>query len=295
MIRQFFKKIVLSSIIVGVVSVSLVGCGEKATVESVFNDAKSAYSDIKSVSLFVGVDIDGNVELEKDTSMNLALNANINIEGEKDSGSHYSGNVDFSILGITKKLDVDTYNELNGDTQTVYSYDSENDTWTLSDSYIDKDDESKGLMESLYTTDYSSIYGNLTLDKKTEKVSGVDAYHISGKVKGSDLSKISSQLEGSLDSDLDISSKLDDSYVDLDFYFSEKDSKLLSMKLDFSDINLTGLMQDNEDTTVNFDKFCINIVINDTNNYTFEVPDDVVNEAVYDYDSDFNKGFDNLM
>lgn len=304
--REFSRKVILSVLTVGVLTTSLVGCGKKATVESIFTESKSAYKDVKSVDMLLDMNIDGSIAMEEDTSMDLALKANLGIKSENEKGSYCSGTVNISMLGMSQEIGVNTYAVLDEDTQTTYSYDSESDIWSKSSTEVDSESLSTELIQKLNDIDYTSIYDKLTLADKTEEFNGVEAYHISGDINGSDLKDAISQIKDVLGEEFDTEefekADLSSIVVSTDFYFSKEDSKLLSIKMDFSKTDFAKLMTDSSsedsdevestNTSVSFDDFYINITINDTNNYTFEIPSDVVDSAVdeseleqeYDYE-----------
>ena len=276
----------------GLLTASLVGCGKQTTVESIFTDSKNSYTDAKSVDMTLDLGIDGNIGTGEGFSVAVALDADLDVKFENEKGAYCNGTVNYNVFGMSKEKALEMYDSIDGDSQISYSYDSENDTWTRSETDIDKSSNAD-MLKQLNDIDYTKIYNKLTLAKKTEDFNGTEAYHISGDITGADMKEIITQnkdmLGESFDEDSLESANLDSLVIGTDFYFAKKDAKLIGVKMDLSKTDFIKLLsseESNEDLeTAEFTDFHINLTLNSVNDYTFEVPSDIIDKAVDEEDS----------
>lgn len=299
--KKLFKKSLVSVMVVGgLLTASLVGCeqkitldsGKKATVESIFTDSKNAHTDAKSVDMTLDLGVDGSIGNGEGTSMKVTFDADLDVKSENEKGIYCKGDVKFNVLGMSQEQSIETYASLNGDSQMSYSYDSENDTWTKSEmdfSGVFNAD----MIKQLNTIDFTKVYNKLTLAEKTEDFNGTESYHISGDITGTDMKEVITQIKDilgeSIDEDALESANLDSIVVGTDFYFAKEDAKLLGIKMDFSKTDFLKLLiseESNKDlSTAEFTDFHINLTVNSVNDYTFEVPSDIIDNTVDEEDS----------
>lgn len=285
--KSFNKKVILGLVVGGLMASALTGCGKKATVESLFTDYKSASTDFKSADITLGMNVDGSVSIDESTSMDIKLNADLGIKAENEKGAYVNGKVSINAMGVSQDMPIESYTTLDGDSALSYSYDSENDTWTKTESDVDESLNSS-MLEKFNKLDYSKIYTSLVLADKTEDFNGTEAYHVSGDISGTDMKDLITEISKIADEAYDTSAiedaDLSGLVISTDFYFSKKDSQLLCVKLDLSKTDFAKLADSESSTSMLFDEFSITITVNGRNNYTYEVPSDVKDNAV-DYSS----------
>lgn len=280
--RNLTKKAVLGLVAVGLISTSLVGCGKKVTVESLFTDSKAAFSDSKSYDMTLGVNVDGSMSMSEESSMDLKLKLDLDMKAESDKGIYTRGAMNIGLFGMTQEQAVETYTSIDDNSVLNYSYSVDDDSWEVSKSDIDE--ELNNSLDKLVSINYSKIYESLTLSDETEDYNGTEAYHVSGDISGDILKDIIKEVAKAIDEDMDTSqidsTDLTGLVVSSDFYFSKEDTRLLGVKIDlaksdFSKVSSTG----DTEASVNFNELNIVFTINGVNNYTYEVPSDVVNSA----------------
>ena len=285
--KSFSKKVALCLVVGGLMTSALTGCGKKVTVESLFTDSKSASTDCKSADITLGMNVDGSVSIDESTSMDIKLNADLGVKAENEKGAYINGKVSMNAMGVSKDIPIESYTTLDGDSALSYSYDSESDTWTKTESDVDESLNSS-MLEKFNKLDYSKIYKSLVLSDKTEDFNGTEAYHVSGDISGADMKDLITEISKIADEAYDTSAiedaDLSGLVISTDFYFSKKDSQLLCVKLDLSKTDFAKLAGSESSTSMLFDEFSITITVNGMNNYTYEVPSDVKDNAV-DYSS----------
>lgn len=300
-------KILTMLLVGGCMCFSLVGCGSKAepktsdlTVQGIFEKSDESYEnikDLKSVDVSASFGISGSVT-EGTTSMEVGISGDIGLQGEKDGGIHTNGTLDVNVLGITEKVTLDEYIKYDGDKQINYSYDYENDSWTFEE--LDRDEEEDGsadkLIEELSKLDCSALYNSLTLAKGTVDYNNTKAYHVSGDISGDDIKPlmkdISSLSKDVLTEDVDLSAvediDLSGLVISCNFYFSTEDYQIIGMKYDFSKSNFDEIIkkamelsgsEEEKEMSAKFDNLFFEIKFNGIDNYSFSIPDDVVNNA----------------
>lgn len=285
--KSFNKKVILGLVVGGLMTSALTGCGKKATVESLFTDYKSACTDFKSADITLGMNVDGSVSIDESKSMDIKLDADLDVKAENEKGACINGKVIVNAVGVSQDIPIESYTTLDGDSALLYTYDSENDTWTKTESDVDESLNSS-MLEKFNKLDYSKIYKSLVLADKTEDFNGTEAYHVSGDISGADMKDLITEISKIADEAYDTSAiedaDLSGLVISTDFYFSKKDSQLLCVKLDLSKTDFAKLADSESSTSMSFDEFSITITVNGMNNYTYEVPSDVKDNAV-DYSS----------
>lgn len=302
--RKLFKKSLVCLALSGVLVASMTGCGKKeeVTVDSLFTKAQETSKTAKSIDMTIGLDVDGDLAFGKDTSMNIKLKADINSKAEVKKGAYVDGTVNMDMFGMSQEVPVKGYTDFSGDTVISYVYDKDTDSWEKSE-----DDSANDMLTSLgdmKDLDFSSVYKSLTLAKEIGTYNDVQVYHVSGDIKGTDLSSIISKLDDSVKEklkDVDLSSIV----VGTDFYFSTKDSSMVGVSFDLSKTDfskLTSELYKVEDDITNTDetstteepattpesngtsfKTCkVEIKVNSFDKYTFKVPDEVLNAVKED-------------
>lgn len=302
--RKLFKKSLVCLALSGVLVTSMTGCGKKeeVTVDSLFTKAQETSKTAKSIDMTIGLDVDGDLSFGGETSMNIKLKADINSKAEVKKGAYVDGTVNMDMFGMSQEVPVKGYTDFSGNTVIDYVYDKDTDSWEKSE-----DDSANDMLASLddmKDLDFSSIYKSLTLAKETGTYNSVQVYHVSGDIKGTDLSSIISKLDDSVKEklkDVDLSSIV----VGTDFYFSTKDSSMVGVSFDLSktdfnkltselykveaDITNTDEQSTTEEPTASSEsggtsfKTCkVEIKINSFDKYTFKVPDEVLNAVKED-------------
>lgn len=308
--RKLFKKSLLCLALSGVLIASMTGCSKKeeVTVDSLFTKAQETSKNAKSVDMTIGLDVDGDFSFGGDTSMNIKLKADLNSKAEDKKGAYVDGTVNMDMFGMSQEVPVKSYTDLSQDGKVIsYTYDKDTDSWEKSEDDSTSDmTASLGKMKDL---DYSSVYKSLTLAKETETYNNVEAYHVSGEIKGTDLNSVISKLDDSMKEalkDVDLSSIV----VGADFYFSTKDSSMVGVSLDLAKTDFGKLTSEldkkaeggtakddkaedtakddkaedviatdepsSENSGVSFKTCKVEIKINSFDNYTFKVPDEVI-------------------
>lgn len=234
--RKVVKKGLLCLMLSGVLTFSVAGCGKStdseqvteqvvdSKIETLFTDSNKIYKDISSISLSLDI---------------KSENGNVNLNLKSDNNGVYrEGTVNDKVVKI--------YNDLEN--KVNYSYNSDKDTWFLSENSFKFD------IKSIGSLDFSSMYDKLTI--KEGKFNKEDVYLVCGAFTGYDLDVISSQVDVKL-SDYLVSK---DEVVNVDLFFRKEDSRLLGIQLKPSENNNYSLLID----------------FKDINNFKFEVPSDVV-------------------
>lgn len=234
--RKVVKKGLLCLMLSGVLTFSVAGCGKStdseqvteqvvdSKIETLFTDSNKIYKDISSISLSLDI---------------KSENGNVNLNLKSDNNGVYrEGTVNDKVVKI--------YNDLEN--KVNYSYNSDKDTWFLSENSFKFD------IKSIGSLDFSSMYDKLTI--KEGKFNKEDVYLVCGAFTGYDLDVISSQVDVKL-SDYLVSK---DEVVNVDLFFRKEDSRLLGIQLKPSESNNYSLLID----------------FKDINNFKFEVPSDVV-------------------
>lgn len=234
--RKVVKKGLLCLMLSGVLTFSVAGCGKStdseqvteqvvdSKIETLFTDSNKIYKDISSISLSLDI---------------KSENGNVNLNLKSDNNGVYrEGTVNDKVVKI--------YNDLEN--KVNYSYNSDKDTWFLSENSFKFD------IKSIGSLDFSSMYDELTI--KEGKFNKEDVYLVCGAFTGYDLDVISSQVDVKL-SDYLVSK---DEVVNVDLFFRKEDSRLLGIQLKPSENNNYSLLID----------------FKDINNFKFEVPSDVV-------------------
>lgn len=270
--KSFNKKVILGLVVGVIMASTLTGCGKKVTVESLFTDSKSAITDFKSADITLGINAIGSVSTDESTSKDIKLDADLSVKAENKKGAYINGKVSSNAMEVSEDTFSEYYTTLDGDSALLYSYDSENDIWTKKDSDVD---ESLifSTIEKFNKLDYSKIYKSLVLADKTEDFNGTEAYHVSGDISGADMKDLITEISKNAD--------LSGLVISTDFYFSKKDSQLLGIKLDLSKIDSVKLADSESTTSMSYDEYSITITVNGINNYTYEVPSDVKDNAFY--------------
>lgn len=307
--RKLFKKSLLCLALSGVLIASMTGCSKKeeVTVDSLFTKAQETSKNAKSVDMTIGLDVDGAFSFGGETSMNVKLKADLNSKAEDKKGAYVDGTVNMDMFGMSQEVPVKSYTDLSQDGKVIsYTYDKDTDSWEkFEDDSTSDMTASLGKMKDL---DYSSVYKSLTLAKETETYNNVEAYHVSGEIKGTDLDSVLSKLDDSMKEalkDVDLSSIV----VGADFYFSTKDSSMVGVSLDLAKTDFGKLTSEldkkaedtakddkaedtakddkaedviatdepsSENNGVSFKTCKVEIKINSFDNYTFKVPDEVI-------------------
>ena len=257
----------------------------------------------------IGLDVDGAFSFGGETSMNVKLKADLNSKAEDKKGAYVDGTVNMDMFGMSQEVPVKSYTDLSQDGKVIsYTYDKDTDSWEkFEDDSTSDMTASLGKMKDL---DYSSVYKSLTLAKETETYNNVEAYHVSGEIKGTDLDSVISKLDDSMKEalkDVDLSSIV----IGADFYFSTKDSSMVGVSLDLAKTDFGKLTSEldkkaeggtakddkaedtakddkaedviatdepsSENSGVSFKTCKVEIKINSFDNYTFKVPDEVIN------------------
>lgn len=234
--RKVVKKGLLCLMLSGVLTFSVAGCGKStdseqvteqvvdSKIETLFTDSNNIYKDISSISLSLDI---------------KSENGNVNLNLKSDNNGVYrEGTVNDKVVKI--------YNDLEN--KVNYSYNSDKDTWFLSENSFKFD------IKSIGSLDFSSMYDKLTI--KEGKFNKEDVYLVCGAFTGYDLDVISSQVDVKL-SDYLVSK---DEVVNVALFFRKEDSRLLGIQLKPSENNNYSLLID----------------FKDINNFKFEVPSDVV-------------------
>ena len=308
--RKLFKKSLLCLALSGVLITSMTGCSKKeeVTVDSLFTKSQEASKNAKSVDMTIGLDVDGAFSFGGETSMNVKLKADLNSKAEDKKGAYVDGTVNMDMFGMSQEVPVKSYTDLSQDGKVIsYTYDKDTDSWEkFEDDSTSDMTASLGKMKDL---DYSSVYKSLTLAKETETYNNVEAYHVSGEIKGTDLDSVISKLDDSMKEalkDVDLSSIV----IGADFYFSTKDSSMVGVSLDLAKTDFGKLTSEldkkaeggtakddkaedtakddkaedviatdepsSENSGVSFKTCKVEIKINSFDNYTFKVPDEVI-------------------
>lgn len=232
--RKLFKKSLLCLVLSGVLIASMTGCSKKeeVTVDSLFTKAQETSKNTKSVDMTIGLDVDGDFSFGEETSMNIKLKADINSKAEDKKGAYVDGTVNMDMFGMSQEVPVKSYADLSEDGKVIsYTYDKDTDSWEKSED--DSTNDMTASLSKMKDLDYSSVYKSLTLAKETETYNNVEAYHVSGDIKGTDLDSVISKLDDSMKEslkDVDLSSIV----IGADFYFSTKDSSMIGASFDLA-------------------------------------------------------------
>lgn len=263
------------------------GCGSKVSVKSLFQSAGKSADKIKSVDMDMVFKLECKIGAEN-ASMTMGMDMNANIKSEQKKGACVEGEANVNFLGTDMKLPVKSYTVLDGEDTLVYSYDSNEDSWT----YEKKDTrDAENLSKGIAGMDFSKVYDKLELQKDLEDYNGRKCYKVTGEFKGSDVEGLIEMLGDSLEESGIDADSAEYFKADAEFYFDKSSKNLTGMKVDFADSDWEKLMSNSssagndmrvlmgEDAKISMPVFEVEIKVNDTDNYTFKLPDDVKKNA----------------
>lgn len=271
------------------------GCGNKVSVKSLFESANKNADKIKSVDMDMILNMECKIESE-DASMTMGMDLDANIKAEQEKGTYIEGEAKVNMLGTDMTVPVKSYTILDGDNTLVYSYNPSADSWT----YEEKEaDDTENFSKGLAGMDFSKIYNNLELQKDLEDYNCKKCYKVTGEFKGSDVKGLIGMLGDSLEESGIDADSAEYFKADAEFYFDKSSKNLTGMKMDFAGSDWEKLMSSSsdgnsmstllgEDTKMSMSVFEVEIKLNDTDNYKFELPDDVKKEAQKTGDADID-------
>lgn len=264
------------------------GCG-KVTVASLFQEANKNAKDAKSVDMDVLFDLECKMEAEN-AATGMEFHFDLNAQAENEKGLCVDGNAEISLLGTEMTVPMKSYTVLGKEKNTVYTYDPNTDSWT----YAKKDTE-EDFAKDIVVYDYSKISDKLTLAEGMEEYHDKKCYSVSGQIKGSELSDLFKNMEEELQQYQLDEDALEYLTADLTFYFDGKTKDIAGIYFDFSNSDWDKLSEDSKtadeigmsglfggDAKLNVPEFSLEIIVNSYDDYKFELPADVKEQAVED-------------
>ncbi|MDR1017850.1 MAG: hypothetical protein LBM02_04025 [Lachnospiraceae bacterium] len=282
------KKVKITSILLSVLMLVLLvcGCSAKPTAESLLKNGNKKLSDAKSLDM----DLKGNFDIQMTISgYNASVKAGIdtNFKYANESKIAYmKGNVNYEMLGISKKLPIELYEALS---------EKSIETWTKIDnaSKWEYAKQTADLSKYFGKEDVMSLYGNLDtikdkfeLKKDKEEYNKTDCYVVSGKITGADLKKsITDKDTKEVIDELYNQYNLKDLSFDVKYYFDGKTKEPVAIKIDMAKgiadlwkgIKESGkLPTEYKDADLSAKTMTFELIINSTNkNNDLKVPQEV--------------------
>ncbi len=222
------KRIVILLLILSL-ALPAAGCFEKATAESLLEDATGELEKIESYEMKGSLELDIAIKSE---DFDGAIVGEAEASGEiTDKAAHLEGEYTFSSIDEEESGDIEMY--LIEDKDEITAYLKAEDEWQKDTIEEDEEDfeEVQKVLEGIklhklvgLLTDYAD---DLELAKKTEKVGKIEAYVLEGKVSGEYFTDFLKSLDVE-EIEEDIDEELKDNDVDLKDY--EVDIRLLLNK-----------------------------------------------------------------
>lgn len=302
------KKLMALAMCLGLGAALLTGCG-KPTVESLIDGMTENQPDSQSGDMsfdfVLNLESEGyGMEVSVGADMEYQVEGNI---AEGDSATMYmDGDITVGVFGMSQKLPFEGYMVMEDDETTIYTYDSDSDTWYYSTSDSSDSDSLDSLMdpdmiEKMADAMADAIKENGELAEDTEKVAGVECYVITSTLTGDDMADIYKPFDsvfqdmmeeaGLDDYNIKLSSYMEYFTMDITYYISKEDGWLVKGVVDMSDSDVYGMVEalmkdldyaegmDGIDD-ISFKKCSVTVTITDQNDTEVEVPRDVKNNAV---------------
>lgn len=275
--------------LLALVSVLVMGCG-KVTVESLFQENNKNLKDVESVDMDILVNMEYQVEAESaTTSMEVAMDVNAKAENEK--GLCIDGSATINMFGTEMNVPMKSYMVMGEEENTTYTYDPNSDSWTYAKADVEKED----ITTDIVKYDYSKLSDKLTLESELEEYQDQDCYRVHGEVEGAELADLIENIEEELQQYELSEDALEYLTVDISFYFNAKTKDLAGIYFDFSGSDWEKLLENSdssdelglnsmlgEGAKVNVPTLDMEIIVNGYDDYKFELPEDIRDQAVED-------------
>lgn len=164
------KKKLIGLLLVGVMTLaSLTGCSAAVTAESLIDNA---FKDVE----YAEYDLSMSVQMEMsegDITMDMGIKADLTVEST-EKNSYINGVMEASVFGMTIEQEMKTYQVVDGDTMTTYTYDPDYDEWTYAETEVDKDND------NLLPAIESDMFEDLELEETD------DGYEVTGVLAKTD-------------------------------------------------------------------------------------------------------------
>ncbi len=264
------KKIICSTLVMGMIAGCLTGCGHRATAESLMEEYLDITTNAESITL------DGNIVLamnvgDSSTTMELKLDGDLKTAIVKEDEENYISktktNMTVSMLGVSEKVKQESYSECEDGEITTYTKDLDTDTWTVDYSY--QEDVSNQL------DNLKEYAGAFELEKKTQKIGKTDCYVLKGTLTGNENME---EMMDEIGMDFDGNEFL----MNCTLYMSKDKHEPVRLEM-YLDESIVGKEMDFDDYTMSISELSYIIDISKINNTSeINIPDEAKNSYVSD-------------
>lgn len=273
------KKIISTTLVMGIIMCCFTGCGSKVTAESLMDEYVDIVTNAESITL------DSNIVLamsvgDSSTTMELKLDGDLKTaivrEDEENYTSKTKSNMIVSMLGVSEKVKQESYSICEDGEITTYTKDSDEETWTVDYSY---QEDVQNELDNL-----KNYAGTFELERKTQKIGKTECYVLNGILSGNE------NMEDMMD-ELGMDFDADEFILNCTLYMSKEKHEPVRLEM-FLDESVAGKEMDFDDYTMSINELSYVIDISKINTTSdIKIPDEAMN--FYSYNDSNIDGYDN--
>lgn len=247
----------------------LAGCGEKATAQSLMEEAADQVKKIESFRGNMTMDMEMGVE-ESGASMSVSMNMEMDIEAVKDPAVyHMTGSVGMDLMDFF--MEMESYSVTEDD--AVITYTNIGDVWSVDVAEVEADASD---MNQLLNLDSFKDNGDLELKDQTETFNGKEVYVITTQITEEAFSESMENVSGAMNENMMGGMDFDDLSMDVEIKIY-KDTKLpASISMKMSEGSSASVDQDGTEVGLNELSVTIDVTEYDTID-EIEVPEEALN------------------